>query len=126
MPQVTELVESLGLTEYVSLAGQVDNPYAIMAECDCFVISSNYEGQPMVVLEARTLDLPVISTRFPSVAGSVPEGAGVVVEQTDDALVEGMERFLAHQVPSKRLDWDAYNADAMQQFYKAIGADGER
>ena len=37
-----------------------------------------------------------------------------------------MERFLAHQVPSKRLDWDAYNADAMQQFYKAIGADGER
>jgi glycosyltransferase involved in cell wall biosynthesis len=123
MPQVAELVESLGLAEYVSLAGQVDNPYAIMAECDCFVISSNYEGQPMVVLEARTLDLPVISTRFPSVAGSVPDGAGVVVEQTDDALVEGMEKFLANQVPSKRLDWEAYNADAMQQFYRAIGAD---
>jgi glycosyltransferase involved in cell wall biosynthesis len=77
----------------------------------------------MVVLEARTLDLPVITTRFPSVAGSVPEGAGLIVEQTVDALAEGMEQVLSGDVPSQRLDWAAYNGDAMRQFYSAIGAD---
>lgn len=123
MDPLTELVETLGLGDYVSMAGQVDNPYAIMADSDCFVMSSDYEGQPMVILEARTLDLPIVTTAFSSVGGSVPEGAGVVVEQTDEALVEGMELFLAGKVPSKRLDWDSYNENAMQQFYRAIGAD---
>ena len=123
MPEVSSLVAQLGLQDVVSLAGHVDNPYALMVECDCFVISSDYEGQPMVVLEARTLDLPVITTRFPSVAGSVPEGAGLIVEQTVDALAEGMEQVLSGKVPSRRLDWEAYNGDAMRQFYCAIGAD---
>ena len=59
---------SLGLSSQVTVAGQVDNPYAIMAECDCFVLSSDYEGQPMVILEARTLGLPVVTTAFSSVA----------------------------------------------------------
>ena len=44
MPEVSALVAQLGLQEVVSLAGHVDNPYALMVECDCFVISSNYEG----------------------------------------------------------------------------------
>lgn len=123
MGNLGELVESLGLEDYVSLTGQVDNPYAIMAESDCFVVSSVYEGQPMVVLEARTLDLPIVTTAFSSVSGSVPPGAGLIVEQSDEALAEGMEQFLAGKVPSKRLDWDSYNATAMQQFYRAIGAE---
>ena len=122
MPEVSNLVASHGLQEVISLAGRVDNPFAIMAECDCLVLSSNYEGQPMVVLEARTLDLSVISTRFPSVVGSLPEGAGLIVDQSDAALADGMQRLLAGEVPRKRLDWDAYNGAAMSQFYRAIGA----
>ncbi len=70
--ELRELTRSLGVQEFVSFAGHVDNPYVIMAKADCFVLSSDYEGQPMVVLEARTLGLPVISTRFGSVEGSVP------------------------------------------------------
>ena len=77
----------------------------------------------MTILEARTLDLPVVSTRFPSVADSLPEGAGLVVEQSDEALVAGMERFLDGEVPRLILDGAAYNAQAMREFYRAIGAD---
>ena len=125
MPQVSATVARLGLHEVVSLAGHVDNPYAIMRECDCFVISSDYEGQPMVVLEARTLGLPIIATEFPSVAGSVPEGAGLIVERTVPALASAMVRALVGEVPSSRLDWDTYNRDAMRQFYRAIGAEAQ-
>jgi CDP-glycerol glycerophosphotransferase len=65
----------------------------------------------------------VVTTAFPSVRDSIPEGAGLVVDQTDDGLVEGMKKFLAGEVPSRRLDWDDYNSVAMRQFYRAIGAD---
>jgi len=124
--QLTELVLSLGLESAVTLTGQVDNPYAIMAESHCFVLSSDYEGQPMVILEARTLGLPVITTAFTSVGDSVPEGAGLVVPQTVKGLAKGMRAFLDGKVPSLKLDPVAYNAEAMRQFDAAIHHDGSR
>jgi CDP-glycerol glycerophosphotransferase (TagB/SpsB family)/glycosyltransferase involved in cell wall biosynthesis len=120
--ELKELAKTLGVRDYVTFAGHVENPFAIMAKADCFVLSSDYEGQPMVVLEARTLGLPIISTRFDSVEGSVPHQAGLVVEQSDDALAEGMQRFLAGKVTCEPFDCAAYNAYAMKQFYAAIGA----
>ncbi len=116
------LVLSLGLEYFVVLAGQVDNPYAIMAEADCFVLSSDYEGQPMVILEARALGLPVVTTAFSSVGDSVPESAGIVVPQTVKGVAGGMERYLRGEVRARTLDFAEYNAQAMEQFYAAIGA----
>ena len=120
--QLRELVLSLGLTDAVTIAGQVDNPYAIMREADCFVLSSDYEGQPMVILEARTLGLPVVTTSFSSVRDSVPEDAGVVVPLSVKGVADGMRKFLAGKVPASTLDAEEYNRRAMQQFYAAIGA----
>jgi CDP-glycerol glycerophosphotransferase len=120
--ELRTLVESLGLEDYVSLAGQVENPYAVMAESDCFVMSSDYEGQPMVILEARTVGLPIVTTAFASVGDSVPEDAGIVVEKSVDSLAKGMMLFLEGEVPGKILDFQAYNRVAMGQFYAAIGA----
>ncbi|BCJ36255.1 CDP-glycerol glycerophosphotransferase [Actinocatenispora thailandica] len=120
--QLEELVEQLGLTESVILTGQQNNPHAILRHGDCFVLSSDYEGQPMVILEARVLGLPVVSTDFASVRGSLPDGVGLVVPRTDDGLADGMRAHLRGAVPNPRFDYEGYNAEAVQQFYQAIGA----
>jgi CDP-glycerol glycerophosphotransferase len=104
----------------VTLTRQVDNPYAIMAESHCFVLSSDYEGMPMVIPEARLLGLPVVTTAFSSVGDSVPPGAGLVVPQTVEGVADGMRRFLAGKVPSSTLDAREYNRAAMQQFDRAV------
>jgi glycosyltransferase involved in cell wall biosynthesis len=118
--ELNELVMSLGLESAVTLTGQIENPYAIMAASHCFVLSSDYEGQPMVILEARTLGLPVITTAFASVGDSVPEGAGMVVPQTVEGVADGMRAFLEGRIPSLPLDPMEYNAEAMRQFDAAI------
>ncbi len=110
----------------MTLAGQVDNPFAILAECDCFVLSSDYEGQPMVILEARTLGLPVVTTAFSSVGDSVPEDAGLVVPQTVEGVAQGMTRFLAGEVPAHELDTDEYNRQAMADFDRVIASSPTR
>jgi CDP-glycerol glycerophosphotransferase len=110
----------MGLESAVTLTRQVDNPYAIMAESHCFVLSSDYEGQPMVILEARVLGLPVVTTAFASVGDSVPPGAGLVVPQTVKGVAQGMRQFLAGKVPSATLDAHAYNRAAMEQFDRAV------
>jgi len=103
--------------------GKVDNPFAILAQSDCFVLSSDYEGQPMVILEARTLGLPVITTSFSSVGDSVPPDAGIVVPKSVEGVVDGLQRFVAGKVPSGSFDFHAYNAEAVAQFRQAIGSD---
>jgi glycosyltransferase involved in cell wall biosynthesis len=118
--ELDELVRSLGLESAVTLTRQVDNPYAIMAESHCFVLSSDYEGMPMVILEARLLGLPVVTTAFSSVGDSVPPGAGLVVPQTVEGVADGMRQFLAGKVPSSTLDARAYNRAAMEQFDRAV------
>ncbi len=70
----------------------------------------------MVILEARTLGLPVITTSFSSVGDSVPPDAGIVVPKTVEGMVDGLERFVAGEVPSGRFDFHAYNAEAVAQF----------
>ncbi len=114
--RLTDLVIRLRLQNAVTVAGQVANPYIVMAGADCLVQTSDYEGLPMVILEARTLGLPVISTDFETVGDSLPAGAGLVVPRSVQGVADGMERFLAHEVPASALDFEANNRLATQQF----------
>lgn len=51
----------LGLTDRVFLPGFKDNLESYMKSANCFVISSRYEGYPLVLIEAMTASCPVIS-----------------------------------------------------------------
>lgn len=129
MGTLVATASELGVSEHVVFTGMQPNPFALMAAADCFVLSSDYEGQPMVFLEAKVLGLPIVSTRFGSVAGALDEGEGLVVDLSVEALAEGMARFLAGKVPMRPFDPDAYNARALDQFLQVTGLErreGER
>ena len=121
--QLSALVAELGLDAAVRFAGQQANPYGVIAGSDCFVLSSDYEGQPMVLLEALVLGVPVVTTAFDSVHGVMPAGQGLIVERSVDALAHGMEESIRGHVPSAPFDYVAYNHNAVRQFYAAIGLD---
>jgi len=116
--------KELGLGQSVTFAGLQHNPYAIMANSDVFVLSSDYEGQPMVIHEARVLGLPVVTTAFGSVRGAMPAGVGLVVPRDHRALADAMRAALRGEVPNPPFDAVEYNRGAMSDFYRAIGADG--
>ena len=117
------LVASSGLGDCVRLVGHRANPYALMAQADCFVLSSEYEGQPMVLLEALVLDLPIVTVAFESAKDALPPGVGLVTEKTDDGLAAGMLDFLAGRVGAGHFDSERYNREAITQFSAAIGLD---
>ena len=119
--ELTELSRDLGLGSVVTMAGQQSNPHAVLARSDAFVLSSDYEGQPMVILEARVLDRPVVSTNFDSVGGSLTDGVGLVVERDVEALAEGMRAALRDEVPNPPFDPAAYNREATSEFYEVLG-----
>ena len=60
------IAEQEGLEDVVSFPGYVDNPYGYMGGADVFMLSSQYEGLPTVLIEALSCGCPVASTDCPS------------------------------------------------------------
>lgn len=54
-----ERTERLGLTDFVTFLGNQPNPFNFMNQMDGFVLTSRYEGQGMVIWEAKALGLPL-------------------------------------------------------------------
>jgi glycosyltransferase involved in cell wall biosynthesis len=114
-------IEALGVGDGILLAGHQPNPFPIMAAADCFVMTSDHEGQPMVILEALVLGLPVVTTAFDSVRSALPAGQGLVVPRSVEGVADGMRAFLRGEVPVEQFDAQAYNRQAVAQFLAAIG-----
>ena len=54
------------LTKSVKLVNFLNNPYPFIKLADLFILSSNYEGLPNVLLEAQCLKKIIISTKCPT------------------------------------------------------------
>jgi glycosyltransferase involved in cell wall biosynthesis len=105
----------LGLEQRVHLIGHLDEPARLVADADCFVMSSREEGLGTSVLEAMALGTPVASTT----AGGLPEmlrdGAGVLAPPNDPhALAHAVARLLTE--PGLALEVAGRAADAVEQF----------
>ncbi len=60
--KLVTLAKDLNIEKYVKLVGHRDNPFSYMARADVFVLSSQFEGFPNVIIEAMICGCPVIST----------------------------------------------------------------
>ncbi len=60
--KLEDLIRELDLSENVFLLGDQENVFPFLANSDCFVFSSLWEGLPLSLIEALTVNLPVIST----------------------------------------------------------------
>ena len=54
------------MSKFVKLMNFIDNPYPLLKSADVFILSSNYEGLPNVLLEAQCLKKVIISTKCPT------------------------------------------------------------
>ncbi|WGF93443.1 glycosyltransferase [Aequorivita marisscotiae] len=83
------------LKGYMVFKGFQQNPYPYIKYADCFVLSSAYEAQGMVLSEAIMLNTPVITTDFPAAKEFVIENVnGSIVANNTKALLQGVETLL--------------------------------
>lgn len=60
--EIVNIVKKLGIEKRVALLGQKINPYPYMKKCDCIILTSKYEGFPVIYTEALVLNKKVITT----------------------------------------------------------------
>ncbi len=59
-------INELGLRKNVFIAGYKGNPYPFMSRASVFLLCSDYEGLPRVLIEALALGVPCVSTDCPT------------------------------------------------------------
>lgn len=91
-----EKVLKLGLRGRVLLTGFDSNPYKYMANAEFQVMSSDYEGYPLVLIEALSLGCPVVSTDCPTGPREIirHEENGLLVQKGNvDAIAAGIDEL---------------------------------
>lgn len=79
--ELVAYAEALGINEKIHWMGRVPDPYAVISRDDFFVISSDYEGMPNVLLEAMAIGMPCIAS------DCAPGGARELIRDGENGLL---------------------------------------
>ena len=128
---MTELASELGVTRFVHLLGARRDVPDVLNALDTFVLSSNTEGLPLVVLEAMATGVPVLSTRVGGVPTVLDEGqTGFLVPVGDAAAMRDRVARLRDDPTGSRACGERareaaitrFSADRMQREYLELYA----
>ena len=122
--QVDEQVAASGYASDIFLAGYRMHPYPLFRAADCFVLSSDHEGQPITLLESLQLQLPAIATDLPSTRAVLGAGRGHLVDNSASGLAQAMHDFAHAQrsAASVVFDTQAYQTQAWQEFLSLLAS----
>ncbi|WP_165900803.1 glycosyltransferase [Microbispora triticiradicis] len=89
-------IAALGLDAAVRIAGHVPDAGRLIAAADLLVLSSSWEGLPVVVMEALAAGVPVVSTAVGGVPDLIETGRNGVLTPpgSADGLAEGILRAM--------------------------------
>jgi glycosyltransferase involved in cell wall biosynthesis len=92
--RIQELARSLGISDSVHWLGLRDDMPSLLDAADAFVLSSAWEGMPLVVGEAMAMEKPVIATDVGGVSELVDDAGILVPPKDSDALADAMLRVM--------------------------------
>ncbi len=118
--QVLEKTAVSDYRKHIALIRNMENPLPILKQCSLLVLSSDYEGLPISILQADALGIPVLSTDCTGCRGFLNAHGGHLVDCSPEGLAAGMEEFLKEGFPLLTISYPAYAADAKQQFKELL------
>ena len=113
-----EMVKDYKLDENIIFLGKKENPYPYFKISDCVVLSSDYEGYPVVFLESFILNIPIITTKV-SDYQEVEGKYGYVTTKEIDDIYDKMKLFIekGYQIKQK-FNVEKYNSEIIKTLEK--------
>ncbi len=121
-------IDELGLHEAVTLEGKVLDIHERLAQCDLFVMTSDFEGLSNALIEAMMVGLPCISTNYPGADELIRHGQnGLLVPcQDETALAEAIKTLfadpkrMAQLADSAQTSAEQYRAEPVLELWKNV------
>lgn len=105
-PKLLDKCKKLGLENYVFFKGRTDNVSDKMGKSSIYLMTSRFEGLPMVLIEAQSCGLPIISF-------DCPEGPSEVIHDGQDGF---LIPFGNNELMSKQIVKLSKNLKLREQF----------
>lgn len=121
-----QLTKELDVSDLLEFTGEKVNPYPYIKESDIFVLTSAYEGYPMVVNESLILGTPVVTTCYSAVNEQIIDNYnGVITEMELKNIFLKIKNLLENPcliniMTENNKKSDFSNSIAQQQFSKVI------
>ncbi|MDY3001345.1 MAG: glycosyltransferase [Romboutsia timonensis] len=120
-----------GLINNIILVGKKSNPFPYIKYADCLVMTSEYEAYGMTLVEALTVETPVITTNHLAAKEIVQEGInGFIAENNSESIAEQVCFILENRKILDELRENIKNTEidrniAINQFLEVIGLRNE-
>ena len=110
------------MKDYVKLLGAKLNPYPYMKKADYLLLTSNYEGFPVIYGEAITLGKKIISTiDVTDETISIPNNFGYITKKDPEDIAKTIINILKNDnLKYKKIDMDKVNNNKKDLLKKLI------
>ena len=112
--ETAEYAAKLSSADHIVLIRSLRNPMPVLKKCSLFILSSYYEGQGLVMLEADTLGVPVMACDVSGPHGFLTEHGGTLLENSEEGILKGMRLFAEGKVRTLCLDYEKMNRESAQ------------
>ena len=91
---IDALINSYGISDTFHLLGAKENPYPYIKFADNFILTSYYEGYPLVLLEAKALNKFIMITDTASREVVADYKKALIVPNNEEGIYQGLESIL--------------------------------
>ena len=105
-PLKNELVKKINeykVNDSFILLGKKENPYPYIKKGNYFMLTSFYEGYPMVLLEAKALNKPIMITDSAARETLLDYDSSLIVENSEKGIYEGIKSLLNKKKTVKKV-----------------------
>lgn len=116
-----EEVKKNNLEKEIIFLGNKKNPYPYFKIADSLIMTSEYEGFPVVYMEALILRLPIITTNVSDSKKMIENKYGIVVEKNVDLIYNSMKKAIKEGIEvTKKFDCEKYNSEIKEKLDNLI------
>lgn len=121
--KIENLINELELQEKVIIVGFNSNPYPLIKNAKLLVLSSDFEGLPMVLIEALILNTPIVSTNCKSGPSEImKDNLANYLVSTGDVDSLALKMYDAYHNPPliNQNDLKRFDADIISKKYLSL------
>lgn len=96
MNECKKKIKELEVEDNIEMLGFCDNPYSILKKAKVLLMTSDWEGFPMVATEALILGVPVIANNVDGLPDIIDDSCGKIVNSNQEFLDE-IEKLLKNE-----------------------------
>ena len=115
------LVKEYNLEQNIIFLGKKENPYPYFKIANSFILTSEYEGFPVVYLECMILGLAIITTDVSDSKDIINNKYGIVVDKDVNSIFKGMKKAIEFGLNiNENFNYEEYNKEIIRKLTNLI------